>query len=61
MIVGHSKYFAPNISVHAVTDDFGDVWPVIEHRAWFSAWRFVNGQTFEQANMRSIDCVVAEH
>jgi len=67
MIVKHFQYFRPDVDWHTVVDDFGNVvrpfdrFTLASNAAWSNAYRFANGQTFEQAGMRSIGCVVEEH
>lgn len=54
-----------HVDIHRIVDDFGNEtsWNTdgSHYRAWAAAYRFANGQTFEQAGMRSIGVLVAEH
>ena len=67
MITNHFHHFPCDVDWHSIVDDFGDVVRPFEsltsktNAAWSNAYRFANGQTFEQAGMRSIGCLVAEH
>ena len=67
MISTHYKYLPPNVDWHTVVDDFGNEQRPFEYKpakcldAWQSAYRFANGQSFEQAGMQSIGCLVEEH
>lgn len=68
MIVRHYMYLPSDADWHTVVDDFGN-----ETRdmfgyhgcgnvtAWANAFQFANGQSFEQAGMRSIGAMVEEH
>lgn len=67
MVTTHYHYSPASVSIHTVIDDYGN-----EHnlssaenigrfKAWAMAFRFANGQTFEEAGMHSINAVVAEH
>ena len=67
MVTAHYAYFAPTVSWHTVIDDYGnelrleDLPQPRRVYAWRNAYRFANGQSFEQAQMRSIGCLVTEH
>jgi len=66
MKANHYNYLPCDINWHAGTDDFGNEFNLsggekLMTGVWSNAYRFANGQTFEQANMRSIDCLVEEH
>jgi hypothetical protein len=65
MILRHYMYLRTDPDWHAVVDDFGNEMRPFEGTArpqvWANAYRFANGQTFEQAGYRSIGAVVAEH
>lgn len=66
MITSHYLNLSASPDWHTVVDDFGDALKPFENNgtralAWASAYRFANGQTFEQAGYRSIGAVVAEH
>lgn len=70
MITRHHRFFPPSANWHVVIDDFGNELQPFEQTvgfhialtyAWASAYRFANGQTFEQAGMRSIGTIVEEH
>ena len=65
MILSHYSYFPSSPDWFTIIDDFGNATRIdAEFRkimAWQAAYRFANGQTFEQAGMRTIGCVVEEH
>lgn len=56
-----------DVDWHTVIDDFGNVlkpFDSLSRKAgatWWNAYRFANGQSFEQAGMRSIGAIVEEH
>jgi len=67
MILTHFKYVPVDVDWHSVVDDFGNlVKPFADlsrrsNAAWWNAYRFANGQSFEQAGMRTIGCLIEEH
>jgi hypothetical protein len=69
MITRHYGSLPSSANWHVVVDDFGNELhqyglPFGTHRmmaAWAAAYRFANGQSFEQAGMRSIGALVEEH
>lgn len=62
MILRHWNHVPSDHNVHVIVDDFGNLLvDVLTPRTWWNAYRFANGQSFEQANMRSVGCVVSEH
>lgn len=66
MITTHYFSFPASVDWHVVVDDFGNLCRPgedngIRPTTWAAAYRFANGQTFEQAGMHSIGALVAEH
>lgn len=63
MIATHYIHLPCSINWFDSVDDFGNVVTIAigQTRAWANAYRFANGQTFEQSGMHSIDCLVEEH
>lgn len=63
MITMHYLTLPASIDWHTVVDDFGNQYRPFDlnPHSWANAYRFANGQTFEQAGMRSFGSLVAEH
>ena len=63
MVTNHYRTMHCSVSWFDIVDDFGNVTSLqgLGSNVWANAYRFANGQTFEQAGMRSIGCLVAEH
>jgi hypothetical protein len=68
MIVRHYMHLPSDADWHTIVDDFGNesricdrIQGIQRNRAWAAAYRFANGQSFEQAGMRSIGAMVEEH
>lgn len=66
MVTTHFQYSPCFVDWHTVVDDFGNATRPFEFTgiravAWWNAYRFANGQTFEQAEYCSVGAVVAEH
>jgi len=68
MILTHYKHVPLVVNWHDCVDDFGNIFCLSDinngrksHAAWVAAYRFANGQSFEQANMRSIGVTLEEH
>lgn len=71
MILMHWAHFPTYADCHKIIDDFGVLhenafsqapgYNRAKAMAWASAYRFKNGQTFEQSGMRSEGAIVEEH
>jgi hypothetical protein len=71
MKVIYYTHFAPDVSVHTVTDDFGmertthatgtEFHLATSYTAFNAAKRFVTGMTFEEAGMHTMIPTVCEH
>ena len=63
MILTHYRTMPCSVSWFDIVDDFGNVTTLqgLGSNVWANAYRFANGQSFEQASMRSIDVTLEEH
>ena len=65
MMTHHYSYLPCSLDWFDCVDDFGNIVRLDEsgknRSQWWNAYRFANGQSFEQAGMRSIGQLVEEH
>jgi len=63
MILLHWNFFPTQPDWFDIVDDYGNIIRLdsLKTRTWWNAYRFANGQSFEESGMRSIDCVVDNH